>query len=156
MGGSGRRAHQWVRVNGERLHGLHYWSRLDDGRLLIDTHVLLPAPGAERDAAHTQALVRPGLFADAPEGSTFEVELEVHGLSGSGVADFTGRRLLSFASSWIRRDGRASRRRIDRYIVWPVGMIIGSLEQVSLRRYQRFAAVEQEWDGADLGSARNS
>ena len=28
------RKSRWIKINGERLHGLHYWSSLDDGRLL--------------------------------------------------------------------------------------------------------------------------
>jgi len=150
MSGAKRNKSQWIKVEGERLHGLHYWSLLPYGRLLVDTHVLLPVPGTETDAPNAPALTRPGPFAGAGEGATREVNLEVHGLSLSGIADFSGRRLISFASSWIRREGQTSRRRIERYIIWPAGTIAENVDQKFLAYCRRMARVEEDWDGAGL------
>jgi hypothetical protein len=150
MSGSGHNKSRWIKVEGEHLHGFHYWSLLPSGRLLIDTHVSLPAPGVENDARRVTSLTRPGPFAGASEGATREVNLEVHGLSLSGIADFSGRRFVSFAASWIRRDGETSRRRIDRYIIWPAGTIAEGVNQEFLAHCRRQARVEEDWDGAGL------
>jgi hypothetical protein len=141
------RKSRWIKINGERLHGLHYWDSLGDGRLLVDTHVLMPGPGEPLDERRTASLSRPAPFADAPEGTVSEVDLEIHGLWGP--ADYTGRRIVAFASSWIRRDGPREHWRIDRYVVWPEGESIDSIDRERLDFYRRLARVETAWDAKD-------
>ena len=138
-----RRRTQWLKVDGERLRGLHYWSALSDGRILADTNIQLPGPNQVLDERHEAALTRPGPFAGAPEGSSVEVELEIHGLYG--IRDFIERRFVSFASAWIRDDGPVHRR-IDRYIIWPAGTTLADLNRDQLGYYRRLARVEQSWN----------
>ena len=143
------RKSRWIKINGERLHGLHYWSSLDDGRLLVDTHVLMPGPGEPLDERRVASLSRPIPFADAPEGTVSEVDLELHDLRGP--ADYAGRRIVAFASSWVRRDGPRQHWRIDRYVVWPEGESIDLIDRERLDFYRRLARVETVWNAKDTG-----